>query len=234
MESGTAAPESTGSRTIADMMSLAAEKHGDRAAVTYKRGDEWAEVSYREVGEIVSEIAAGSSTSGSRRVIARPCCARPAPSGPTPASGSRVRAAWWFDLPHELARGVRVGGRQLGVALRRVRGRGPGRQDRPSAGSPARARGGDRDRPGGRYRRDRSTTCARAPRARRRRGRRAGHRRLARGPVHVHLHLGNRAAQGLRAGARQLPRRGRHVRDGVDPPRATSSTSTRWRTRSRC
>jgi long-chain acyl-CoA synthetase len=59
MESSTAARESTGSRTIADMMSLAAEKHGDRTAVTYKRGDEWAEVSYRDVGEIVSEIARG-------------------------------------------------------------------------------------------------------------------------------------------------------------------------------
>src|SRR5918997_1296184 len=59
MESSTAAPESTGSRTIADMMSLAAQKYGDRTAVTFKRGDEWAEVSYREVGEIVSEIARG-------------------------------------------------------------------------------------------------------------------------------------------------------------------------------
>jgi len=59
MESSTAAPQSTGSRTIADMMSLAAERYGDRTAVTYKRGDEWAEVTYREVGQIVSEIARG-------------------------------------------------------------------------------------------------------------------------------------------------------------------------------
>jgi long-chain acyl-CoA synthetase len=59
MESSTAAPESTGSRTIADMMSLAAERYGGRTAVTFKRGDEWAEVSYREAGEIVSEIARG-------------------------------------------------------------------------------------------------------------------------------------------------------------------------------
>ena len=59
MESSTAAPESTGSRTIADMMGLAAERYGDRAALTFKRGDEWAEVSYRELGEIVSEIARG-------------------------------------------------------------------------------------------------------------------------------------------------------------------------------
>src|SRR5918998_5366975 len=59
MESSTAAPESTGSRTIADMMGLAAERYADRTAVTFKRGDEWAEVSYRELGEIVSEIARG-------------------------------------------------------------------------------------------------------------------------------------------------------------------------------
>src|SRR5918998_4161836 len=59
MESSTAAPESTGSRTIADMMGLAAERYGDRTAVTFKRGDEWAEVSYRQLGEIVSEIARG-------------------------------------------------------------------------------------------------------------------------------------------------------------------------------
>src|SRR5918998_6755943 len=59
MESSTAAPESTGSRTIADMMGRAAERYGDRTAVTFKRGDEWAEVSYRELGEIVSEIARG-------------------------------------------------------------------------------------------------------------------------------------------------------------------------------
>ncbi|HWM12750.1 MAG TPA: AMP-binding protein [Solirubrobacteraceae bacterium] len=41
------------------MMSLAAERYGDRTAVTFKRGDEWIEVSFREVGEIVSEIARG-------------------------------------------------------------------------------------------------------------------------------------------------------------------------------
>jgi long-chain acyl-CoA synthetase len=59
MESSTAAPSSTGSRTIADMMALAAAKYDDRIAATFKRGDEWVEVSYRELGEIVSEIARG-------------------------------------------------------------------------------------------------------------------------------------------------------------------------------
>ena len=59
MESSTASPQSTGSRTIADLMALAAERYGDRPAVKFKRGEDWAEVSYRDVGEIVSEIARG-------------------------------------------------------------------------------------------------------------------------------------------------------------------------------
>jgi long-chain acyl-CoA synthetase len=59
MESSTAAPASTGSSTIADMMGLAAARHPDRTAVTFKQGDEWATVSYGDVGEIVSEIARG-------------------------------------------------------------------------------------------------------------------------------------------------------------------------------
>jgi len=59
MESSTAAPSSTGSSTIADMMGLAAERYADQPAVSYKRDDEWVDVSYREVGDTVSEIARG-------------------------------------------------------------------------------------------------------------------------------------------------------------------------------
>src|SRR5215210_5216148 len=61
MESSTvpAAGESTGSKTIADMMALAAERFGDRAAVRYKRDGTWHDVSFAEVGDIVSEIARG-------------------------------------------------------------------------------------------------------------------------------------------------------------------------------
>jgi long-chain acyl-CoA synthetase len=61
MESSPAPPATgtTGSTTIADMMGLAADRFADQVAVMYKRGDDWAEVSYREVGEIVSEIARG-------------------------------------------------------------------------------------------------------------------------------------------------------------------------------
>jgi long-chain acyl-CoA synthetase len=59
MESSTAAPSSTGSLTIADMMGLAAERSADHAAVMFKRREEWVKVTYGEVGEIVSEIARG-------------------------------------------------------------------------------------------------------------------------------------------------------------------------------
>jgi long-chain acyl-CoA synthetase len=61
MESSTAprATETTGSSTIADMMGIAADRFADQTAVTFKRGEDWVTVSYREVGEIVSEIARG-------------------------------------------------------------------------------------------------------------------------------------------------------------------------------
>ena len=61
MEASTvpAVEESTGSKTIADMMAAAAEKFGDHAAVKFKRDGTWHDVSFAEVGEIVSELARG-------------------------------------------------------------------------------------------------------------------------------------------------------------------------------
>jgi long-chain acyl-CoA synthetase len=61
MESSTvpAVEESTGSATIADMMARAAERFGDRPAAKYKRDGTWHDVSFAEVGAIVSEIARG-------------------------------------------------------------------------------------------------------------------------------------------------------------------------------
>jgi long-chain acyl-CoA synthetase len=61
MEASTvpAIKESTGSKTIADMLALAAERFGDRPAVKYKRDGAWHDVSFAEVGDIVSEIARG-------------------------------------------------------------------------------------------------------------------------------------------------------------------------------
>src|SRR5215207_7760682 len=61
MEAGTVAPAaaSTGSKTIADLVALAAERHGAHEAQRFKRDGEWHSVSYDDLGRTVSEIARG-------------------------------------------------------------------------------------------------------------------------------------------------------------------------------
>jgi long-chain acyl-CoA synthetase len=59
MEAGTAASQSTGSKTIADLMVCAAEQFADRVAVRHKVDGEWRDVTYAEVGEVVREIGLG-------------------------------------------------------------------------------------------------------------------------------------------------------------------------------
>ncbi|MEA2251680.1 MAG: long-chain acyl-CoA synthetase [Solirubrobacteraceae bacterium] len=56
---GTAAEQSTKSKTIADLMRRAAELYGDRVAVRHKVGDDWRDVTFAEVGGIVREIGLG-------------------------------------------------------------------------------------------------------------------------------------------------------------------------------
>jgi long-chain acyl-CoA synthetase len=56
---GTAATQSTGSKTIADLMVCAAEQFADRVAVRHKVGDDWHDVTFAEVGDIVREIGLG-------------------------------------------------------------------------------------------------------------------------------------------------------------------------------
>jgi len=51
--------ESTGSRTIADLLARAAQRYAERPAVVVKRDGVWQEVTFGEVGTIVSEIARG-------------------------------------------------------------------------------------------------------------------------------------------------------------------------------
>ena len=51
--------ESTGSRTIADLLALAARQYAEAPAVRVKRDGAWHSVTFGEVGEIVSEIARG-------------------------------------------------------------------------------------------------------------------------------------------------------------------------------
>jgi long-chain acyl-CoA synthetase len=57
---GSAAESSTKSKTVADLAPLAAERHADLPAVTYKDDSgEWVSKTYREVGEIVRKLALG-------------------------------------------------------------------------------------------------------------------------------------------------------------------------------
>jgi long-chain acyl-CoA synthetase len=57
---GSAAESSTHSKTVADLAPLAAERHSDLPAVTYKDASgKWVSKTYREVGDIVRRLALG-------------------------------------------------------------------------------------------------------------------------------------------------------------------------------
>ena len=49
----------TGSKTMADLMAIAADKYADRVAAKYKRDGAWHDVTFAQAGEAVDEIALG-------------------------------------------------------------------------------------------------------------------------------------------------------------------------------
>jgi long-chain acyl-CoA synthetase len=57
-DSGTSTKSSTGEATLAGMALAAAERH-DGAALKYKAGDDWEELSYADFGKVVREVAKG-------------------------------------------------------------------------------------------------------------------------------------------------------------------------------
>jgi long-chain acyl-CoA synthetase len=59
MEASTEAPISTGSKTMADLMARAAEVHCDTVLVRQKRDGEWQDLTFAEVGAMVSEVGRG-------------------------------------------------------------------------------------------------------------------------------------------------------------------------------
>jgi long-chain acyl-CoA synthetase len=58
MEAATA-PSGTGSKTMADLLPLAARKYAGQTALKHKVGDDWVETGYEELGRAVSETARG-------------------------------------------------------------------------------------------------------------------------------------------------------------------------------
>ncbi len=59
MERVTAAASSTGSKTMADLAALAAEKYAGKSALRHKVGDEWVDVTYDDFGTAVRETGLG-------------------------------------------------------------------------------------------------------------------------------------------------------------------------------
>ncbi|MGI8749422.1 MAG: hypothetical protein ACR2J6_02545, partial [Thermoleophilaceae bacterium] len=59
MEAGTAAPSGTGSKTMGDLVAVAARKHGANPALRHKVGEDWVDVSYSELDGVVGEVGRG-------------------------------------------------------------------------------------------------------------------------------------------------------------------------------
>src|SRR3954468_612432 len=59
MEACTTPAQGTGSATIADMCVAAAAKYGDQVAIRHKIDGAWRDVTFAQVGEIVTEIGLG-------------------------------------------------------------------------------------------------------------------------------------------------------------------------------
>ena len=148
---GAARAEGTGSKTIADLLPLAVKKYGDKAAQRYKVGDEWVDTSYAELGEVVREVALGLDRP---RHPARRQGLDPGPHAARVDPGvlrhPHRRRHPGHDLPDELAGGVPVRPRALGLARDLRRGRGAAGEDPRGRGSVPRARARGRDGPGGR------------------------------------------------------------------------------------
>ena len=49
----------TGSKTIADLLPLAAKRYGDAPALRHKVGEEWRDISYSDFGQTAKEVALG-------------------------------------------------------------------------------------------------------------------------------------------------------------------------------
>ena len=150
----------TGSRTIADMMGAAGAQYADRPLVRHKVDGAWVDVSFAEVGVIVSEIARGlidlGLAPGER--VGDPGQHPPGVDLRRLRDHQRRRGRR-PDLPDQLAGGVRLGARATprprAVFCEDADAAGQDRSRSASELPAARAR--DRDRAGATATRSRST-----------------------------------------------------------------------------
>ena len=208
MQQSTSVPShGTGSATIADIVGLAAERHGEQTAARFKRDGDWQELTYRELADIVSELGRGLIDRGLQagERVALLCTTRVEWSlvdFAITSAGGVVVPIYPTNSPDECAwvisdsesRFVVVEDEVQAAKVAAVRAELPKLEDVISLSDldALRERGRTRDT---------------------RRAGRAHRRRHARGPVHDHLHVRHhRAAEGLRAHARQLPHRHADVR----------------------
>ena len=243
MESATversATDAATDSKTLADLFPAAIRKHGPRRAVIYKDEDgAWVSKTYTEVGEIVRKLSLGLMDLGIEKGDKVAILSNTRPEWTyfdfaALSAGATVVPIYQTNSPEECqyvlensdAVAVIVEDDEQLEKIRRIR------DDCPRLEHVIRMTGKSA----------RHDLAGRALRARRlgHRGRLGG-ALLVRHPgrhLHVHLHLGHdRAAEGLRALARQLPLDARHGALGQRPRRRTRSPtcSFRSRTRSRC
>ena len=99
MQAGTAATQSTGSKTIADLMVRAAEQFADRVAVRHKVDGDWRDVTFAEVGEIVREIGLGLIDLGIAAGRARLAAVQHAPGVDVlRLRHHRAPARWWCPI----------------------------------------------------------------------------------------------------------------------------------------
>ena len=200
----------TGSRTMADLVAVAAARHGGKPALRHKVGEGWVDVSYAELERTVAEVALGlvdlGIEPGDRVSIlshTRPewtyACFATFAVGAVAVSIYQTNSAeeCQYVLGHSGSRAVFVEDAEQLAKIRAVEGELPALEF-VIVMEPADVDGG-------------AVSLAGAARAgataRGRRARAAPRRDQSGGRLLVHLHVGyDRAAQGVRAHARQLPR----------------------------
>ena len=244
MEVGTftAAEASTGSRTMADLALAAGAKFADSPALRHKVGDEpgWTSRSPSwptRSGRVAAGLIELGIQPGDKVAIlsnTRPewtyACFGILAAGATCVSIYQTNSPQecHYVLNHSESRAVFVEDERAA----REDPRDPRPTSRASTLIIAMEPDGDLD--------DAIASTSSTQRGERRAGSRRGRargRRLARRQLPLHLHLRHhRSAEGLHAHPRQLPARDQHGRDAEHDARATSSStsSCRSRTRSRC